>query len=266
MTKEQCIGLIGGKLRGKAVMMLESGYSPDFVYNFLKRKAVKVLEGVPPLTFKTKSGVLLDYTIYGNTGGVGDRTNNICSFADNSGVVIRGITWSCENNIIHAQGTTTAVSPTNSDDALVCILTGETGDFTLQQIATDPNINAYISIRRNGSATYIHANETFTLYGDEQKVTVYAQISRADVTVDGSLQIMVHRNTEIIDFEPYGYKIPIICGDTTTPIYLSTPLNAGYTLSKSDTGVEIPTVSGNNTLAVGTQIQPLKIKIKYRGG
>ena len=37
----------------------------------------KVLEGVPPLTFKSKGDPLIDWTIYGANGGVGDKTANL---------------------------------------------------------------------------------------------------------------------------------------------------------------------------------------------
>lgn len=64
------------------------------------------------------------------------------------------------------------------------------------------------------------------------------------------------------DFEPYGYKIPITCGGETTNIYLDSPLYEGDSISLSTAGVEIPTVEGENTLTVGTTVQPSAVEIK----
>lgn len=260
MTKEQCIGLIGGKLRGKAVMMLESGYSPDFVYNFLKRKAVKVLEGVPPLTFKTNGSPLIDYTIYGNTGGVGDRTKNL--FDKSS--VSRGKYIDANGN----EQTSTHENPSGvlnhtdfikiSADESYCISAENASMNTCAFCWYDSNKNLLSrdTFRPTVEADYVQSHTS-------PSTAEYLIVNFITANMD---TVQIEHGSAATDFEPYGCKIPIICGDTTTPIYLSTPLNAGDTLSKSDTGVEIPTVSGNNTLAVGTQVQPAKAQIKYRGG
>lgn len=60
----------------------------------------------------------------------------------------------------------------------------------------------------------------------------------------------------------YSYKIPITCGGETTNIYLDKPLGEGESISMADTGVEISTINGENTLTVDTTIQPSKVSVK----
>ena len=69
------------------------------------------------------------------------------------------------------------------------------------------------------------------------------------------------------EYVPYGYKIPITCGGETTNIYIGdTPLGTGQTVTGSETGVAIPTVDGQNTLSVGTTVQPSKVVISAASG
>lgn len=79
---------------------------------------------------------------------------------------------------------------------------------------------------------------------------------------------MVTINTPLpTEYVPYGYKIPVICGGETTNIYIGdTPLGTGLTVTGSETGVAIPTVDGQNTLSVGTTVQPSKVVISAASG
>lgn len=65
-------------------------------------------------------------------------------------------------------------------------------------------------------------------------------------------------------FEPYGYKVPVVCGGTTTNIYLDEPIGANESISLSDTNVNIPTIRGTNVLTVDTTVQPSNVYIKSR--
>ncbi len=69
------------------------------------------------------------------------------------------------------------------------------------------------------------------------------------------------------EYVPYGYKIPVTCGGETTNIYIGdTPLGTGQTVTGSETKVAIPTVDGNNTLSIGTTVQPSKVVISAASG
>lgn len=67
--------------------------------------------------------------------------------------------------------------------------------------------------------------------------------------------------------EPYGFKIPVTVREEsgekiTTNIYLNEPLAEGESISMSDTGVAIPTISGINILSVDTTVQPSRVDVK----
>ena len=67
--------------------------------------------------------------------------------------------------------------------------------------------------------------------------------------------------------ESYGFKIPVTVREEsgekiTTNIYLNEPLAEGESISMSDTGVAIPTISGINILSVDTTVQPSRVDVK----
>lgn len=49
-------------------------YLKKFLYN---RYGYTEIEGIPPIIFKGNGKNLIDYRIYGASGGVGDRTKNL---------------------------------------------------------------------------------------------------------------------------------------------------------------------------------------------
>ncbi|MBQ9657162.1 MAG: hypothetical protein IJV31_00780 [Clostridia bacterium] len=67
--------------------------------------------------------------------------------------------------------------------------------------------------------------------------------------------------------ESYGFKIPVTVREEsgekiTTNIYLNEPLAEGESITMSDTGVAIPTISGINILSVDTTVQPSRVDVK----
>lgn len=85
--------------------------------------------------------------------------------------------------------------------------------------------------------------------------------------IKNSSDAMLNVGTTALPYEPYGYKIPVTCGGETTNIYIGdSPLGTGQTVTGSETGVAIPTVDGNNTLSIGTTVQPSKVVISAASG
>ena len=85
------------------------------------------------------------------------------------------------------------------------------------------------------------------------------------MSIDNKLSqtVLVQGNSSLSTYEPYGYKIPIVCGGTTTNFYLNEPLGENESISMNDTGVSIPTINGSNTLSVDTSVQPSSVYVKY---
>lgn len=73
---------------------------------------------------------------------------------------------------------------------------------------------------------------------------------------------------EVTDSESahYGeYDIPVICGTTTTHIYLASPLGANDSIDYATAQVAIPTTDGANNLICDTIVQPSKVSLAYTG-
>ena len=221
----------------------------------------KELKGSPPLSFVSNGELLSDYRIYGASGGVGDRTANL---APNTEEWVNG----------YVAGDGTIYRP----------------DSIKQEKSS-----LYIPVTHGEKLVFMHSSGVFPRGGDTSSdslswrcVGFYNSakqiIIRKSNTGSAPIQVTVPDEAEFarisyrtfgdtlpvffgegMFYEPYGYKIPVVCGGTTTNIYLNEPLGENESISMSDTGVSIPTINGSNTLSIGTTVQPSNMYIKYGG-
>ena len=258
----------------------------ELYYRTHKDKGSNAITGVPPLTFVSNGENLADYRIYGASGGVGDRTANLYNES--------------------AAVDTNYYIKDNGSSAI-----GSFGDRFLQvRLNVTPStyyvfswLNVFLGSENNSAYIRIAeytANNQFIL---RTLCDCSAQTDNAflfytgnnttyiDVRIDSETSsrgqhlsgiMIVSGNTAPTSYEPYGYKIPVVCGGTTTNIYLDEPLaksgnNADYIdyaaqkrhnsdgTESSVTLPEISTLAGTNTLTVGTEVQPSNVYIKYEG-
>ena len=126
----------------------------------------------------------------------------------------------------------------------------------------------YIYINNYTSSVFatVYAGRPATVTTDEKGFLYfeYAKRSYYEQLRDGTFFVMlVEGAVASSTYIPYGYRIPIVCGGTTTNIYLDEPLTEGESVSMSDTGLSIPTINGSNTLSVNTTVQPSSVYVKY---
>lgn len=193
------------------------------------------VEGVAPLSFKALGQPLTNYTIYG-AGGVGDRTENLFNKdGDNYGYFL-----------------------TNSGRYI------NDTRYRYFRISVTPGDVLRMSLIGKGSGCAFY------------KGNWVSQITTAIYTVpDGVDEVtnnyaytawdsaMVTINTPLpTEYVPYGYKIPVTCGGENTNIYLDSPLYEGDSISFSTAQTTIPTTVGQNTLSIGTTVQPSKVSIE----
>ena len=206
------------------------------------------LTGVPPLTFVSNGENLADYRIYGASGGVGDRTENLFDYttATNgyhlgvSGQMVNVASW-CVSDFIKID--------TNSE---YTICNAGIGSSPTYHCIYDENRRFLRSIQ---SGTNVILNT-----GDNGE---YVRLSVRKVQNE-YLSTMLIKGTIVPDqYIPYGCKIPIVCGGATTNIYLNEPLGENESISMNDTGLSIPTINGSNTLSVNTEVQPSSVYVKY---
>ena len=209
------------------------------VYSY--KSGTKVSEGEPNLTYGKQFSFygngqpLTDYTIYGADGGVGERTANLFdgNFPDLSGTIQYMPVY--VGNISVTLETTASAS--SSYDAQIFLLEG--------------NVASGASSAANG---------------------VWAGNSRRVAAVDGYITIAYRNlgklavplsNAETWLFE--HFQLPIICGNTTTNIYIDSPLDDGDSIDYTTSQVDIPTVDGANNLICDTTVQPSKVSLTYTG-
>ena len=203
------------------------------------------LTGVPPLTFVSNGENLVDYRIYGASGGVGDRTRNL----------------------IDEKAIGTIVPNPQTPDVL------RTGQI-LNNLFNDTYFLSFRSASNRSTIKYVRfrSGTRIDTVGFEVLGTSIIDMSSADELrwwFNLGEPIANYKNIQLVagsigyDYEPYGYKIPVVCGGTTTNIYLDEPLEESESVSLSDTGVSIPTINGSNTLSVNTTVQPSSVYVKY---
>lgn len=247
-----------------------------------------MVTGIPPLTFiANKTGLLKNYRIYGNTENgesVGDKTANLFDMSDYNP---DGVTAN-EDGSFYKGGYP-------SIWAFSCkVETGKTYTLKWEELYTEklPNnlsfaviagyhkgysgADNYIVTLKGGNPNQWHLKGgTFTATDDYISIAGYRSFIRNIMLVEGSTAM---------DYEPYGYKIPItITADSaeTTDIYLDEPLaksgnNADYIdymtqkrhnsdgTESSVTLPEIAVTAGTNTLTIGTEVQPSRVELTGR--
>ena len=244
------------KLNGLKYIKLPQSRIEELLIEWLTTTTYKELTGVPPLTFVSNGENLVDYRIYGASGGVGDRTENlfdkdsesVAGFINNSGAI-----------------------------ATVPNYPISTYDYINVLPNTYYSYKAFIDAGPNGTirVSYYTRNKAFiSRYFKTSEELIKETIKTPNncfyvrLSIDDDLEnvMLWEGSSDVSVYESYGYKVPIVCGGTTTNIYLNEPLGENESISMNDTGVSIPTINGSNTLSVDTSVQPSSVYVKYKGG
>lgn len=228
--------------------------------------------GVPPFDFTTSGANLWSYFIQGAAEGCGEITNNLW----NGATIEAG---RLDNGDVGYKSDTTNI--TFSDDILSFTTTanyrGVVSD--LMPIDNEMRISYTLSSLMTKKVAWYAADTTFlsqTTYTTSDyrsgmllsppENAKYFRISFEPPTA-GTYTIAYPKLNEgptALPYEPYGYKIPIVCGGQTTNIYIDNPIGADDILYSIQTGIQIPTIVGDNTLSVNTTVQPSEMQIVYK--
>lgn len=203
-----------------------------------------------PAMIQASGEALTDYTIYGNTGGVGDKTANM---ADASTVTENLLTEDGQVN----SNRNYRLTPYFENISGLCI-----------------GIEALISNADVVRVGIYDQNQVFVerrLYTKNVLPIVIAPSDGAYIRVNWAIKsyatetIMINAGSTALPFVPYGYQIPVLSGGVTTTLYTYTQLGLTDTLTYTDTGIAIPTVDGDNTISFGTTVQPSGMSATFRG-
>lgn len=221
---------------------------------------VDTVSGQPPLSFISDGSDILHWTMYGNTvdvNGVGDKTANLFDvsatdttngYVANAYLNTNGEERSSNFYNISEYIDISGLSHINISNMKP---SGSSGSST--------GIGLYdsdkILIASSDYAYGIVTSKNFSVPSNAKYIRISYNKSLAATT-------MLNAGETALPYEPYGYKIPILCSGETTTIYLDTPLYNGNSISMADTGIEIPTTNGQNTLTVDTTVQPSNMIIQ----
>ena len=247
LTNEQNYYNIADTIR--QMKNVNTTYKPREMASALKDIYSNEVEGILPLSFEANGNNLLDYRIDGASGGVGDRTDNLFDgilldgyYTDNTLTTLTsstGIYKSLKVNL--PAGTYTVVY---SEAVLIIRYIELNGDY-MTNPAGKSTVESYtFTLNSNSTISLGFRNSTNTQWDDSIKIQV----------VTGSIVPS--------KYEPYGYKVPVLCGGTTTNIYLDEPIEENESISLSDTEVDIPTIEGTNTLTIDTTVQPSNVYVQ----
>lgn len=212
--------------------------------------------GTLPVTITANGNDLIDWIIYGNTGGVGDRTENLFDYT------------TMQNGVIGAYLNSSGDEIENSLWAITDYIPCDGQAFTVGEVSgNSPSICLYDS-----NKTFIAGQAYNTggiTYFDDITITALqtAKYIRFSYYREHTANhVMLNQGSTALPYEPYGYKITILSNSDPTDIYIDAPLGVNETVSFEDTGVHIPTDNGQTVISCDNTVQPEKIYIKYIGG
>lgn len=237
----------------------------------------KTITGVPPFTFKSNGDNLVDWSINGNTGGVGERTKNLLNLAGVEDKTSSGVTFHVDAEV----GTVTLAGDGSNAGQVgfpvrLPMVTETTNLYLTGYDGNVGGVNIYVwnNTERARAKQWDGVTASASVSTDNRQVeiqllpnneySVYFRVNASFTSSGEILTPMLRLPDTSAVFIPYGYEIPVTCGGTTTDIFIGdSPLTEDETVSKTSTGVDIPTVSGSNTLTVDTFVQPSEVSITY---
>lgn len=170
-------------------------YLKKFLYD---RYGYNEIEGIPPIIFKGNGENLLDYRIFGASGGVGDRTDNLFDG-----------TW--ENKFIDSNGSI-GYSTNRVLSSYVTVIPNQT--YTVKSNMRIRAVHSY-----NGT-THTQAlidnvagldKATFTIPANSNSIRIsLKKANDGNFTPNEVEWCMLNVGSEALPYEPYGYKVPVV--------------------------------------------------------
>ena len=142
-------------------------------------------------------------TLYGKSEQRTTTGAQLANFPDVQEEENNGVTWSCENGVMHAAGTTAdgRYSVFNRGAYIFPVVAG-----TYYASFSSDDVEVYVSVRKN-EATQYYKNSSFTLDGTETECKIYALVSPGK-TVDETVYPMLNSGSTALPWEPYTGGAP----------------------------------------------------------
>jgi hypothetical protein len=258
--------------------------------------------GAVPYTFTADGSPLLDYTIYGNmtqASECGDRTKN---YFDKENIDLVNLYPNNSTGAVEQSSTTwSIIVPIDSGgEWIFWIEDTTTNRIRIAGYETYPVLNTQATFLDN-TGTSITDFKYNAFEAPEGTKYILIMLSSNQYTQSEMRELLetayvqIEKGVRKTDYEPYGYKIPVISAGQAFDVYIGTePLrkaidgsnvadtitystqqlirrvdSSGNALAEPETVTlevpEISTVDGQNTIDVLTELKPSEVYIKYKG-
>lgn len=233
-----------------------------------------------PVTFGTDGTPVTNYTIYGNSGGVGDRSTN---YVDRMNLDAVALYPNQTTGTVEAasRSTYSIIIPVSSLTDCFFSINRETTTWNrcrLAGYATYPEVGTTATFVDNITDTATDdtsGNYYYNSCADIPSGTNYIMVFLAsNISSISSVDIfreavkaskpMLTSGIEKLPYVKY-YSIPITCNSVTSEISLDAPLATGESVTYEDSGSPIYTVDGQNAMTFGSTVLPSKIDFEYVG-
>lgn len=209
--------------------------------DYMRRKMHNVVklgtaEGYPLTVYSCANTNLKDYTIYGNTGGVGDKTENLFNISKSDGFTSQyiGLTNTITDNVITVSSTTNRIG-------YLTLGTFEAGTYYIGMTSED-----YTGLQRitvNNVDSNISVNNLITI---SERSVIKIMINVGAGTTWHFTNIQITKSNVATSFEPYDkYKIPItVTGKNLIPYPYSQTTQTTNGITFTDNGDGSVTANG----------------------
>lgn len=226
------------------------------VQNIIDILSSDTITGNLPLIFTAKAGNAVDWTIYGNAEGVGERTVNLFDVNAEKEVAFSATYKYTLIGLEAGQYYTCSTNFESADHSTASLYFGGSSSNANGVWASRP-----LTVAASSQGT-IDVYVRFISYGTGAP-NIYDDIVAGNVWV-----MVVKGSTAPSSYVPYGYEIPISVNDIPQTFYIgSSPLTAGQSISKTSTGIDIELLEGENIISTTLYNKPkMTIKYKNNGG
>lgn len=172
--------------------------------------------GTLPAILQTVAGFLAGYKIWGNTGGVGNETENLFDAA-----IAYGNMYDSSTGVLVGDASTLTFMKNKFDSSMVGVpitISIHADDVPVTRVyirCTIGGTNIDSKAISNGKTGTMTVTVTPTSVNDDWRITFGT--GSGDLTLS---RIMLNLGSTALPYEPYGYKLPITSNDTTTDIYI----------------------------------------------
>ena len=152
-----------------------------------------------------------------------------------------------------------------SSNELIPVESGKT--YTVKIVSENSSGSTYFVLLYNSQGTYLRPLQSYSGYTSYTfTVPSDAALVRLEwVTGDDIASSFILCEGTTIPENYDTYLIPVTVGSVEVDIPVTAPLGVGESISRSDTGIEIPTNDGTTTLNVETKVKP-RMMIQYVEG